>query len=434
MSLTEQMAFPHRSDERKIVPTFAFHIHGWKQPAFRRYFPQRDFTFVPMYAREKDFDTIWAPRILGADRPQIFVWSLRAPEGLRAFALKHDIPVYYIEDGFIRSVEANASRTPPLSLALDTGTAYFDCRTPSDIECLLSTHDFDADPDLLVRARAGIAFLLESGVSKYNSDAKADIGALYGPKTGKRVLVIGQVEDDASIRFGCLPAITNNDLVRLAAKENPDAQIIYKPHPDILNRVRLAQSDPADVAHLCQILAEPLAMAQAFETIDHVYTITSLAGFEALLRGIRVTAYGCPFYAGWGLTDDRQPNPRRTRKLSIEALFAGAYLLYPLYFDRETGRQISFEETVESIRRYFEMVRTLDKPPQRVIGPRWEPWGAYGILGWRHFLTPLVGAVIARIGHYRDAENFREDPILYFRELSNPKFRLIGRILYPFDP
>jgi capsule polysaccharide export protein KpsC/LpsZ len=318
-----------------------------------------------------------------------------------------------------------------LSLALDAGTAYFDCRTPSDLERLLATYDFDGSPELLRRAAAGIRLLLETGISKYNSGTQTDIKDLYGPKAGKRVLVIGQVEDDASIQYGCLPAVSNNDLVRLAAQENPGAQIIYKPHPDILNRIRLAQSNPQDVRHLCDILTQPLGMAQAFETIDHVYTITSLAGFEALLRGIKVTAYGCPFYAGWGLTDDRQPNSRRGRPLSIEALFAGAYLLYPRYFDPDTGKEVSFEETVNGILRYFSEGETLEE--SRSSGPPWRAWGPYGILGWRHLITPLVSPLIARIGHSRDVQNYRDDPILFFRELPNPKFRLIGRMLYPFD-
>lgn len=414
----------------KMITTYAFHIHGWKKEIFRRYFPDRTFVFVPMYAREADFED-WAVRILREENPQIFVWSLRAPKKLKSFAAQHQIPVFYIEDGFIRSVVANASRTPPLSLALDQGTAYFDCREPSDLERLLCSYDFDGAPELLARASAGIRFLLETGVSKYNSDIRTDINDLYGPKSGKRVLVIGQVEDDASIQFGCLSPVTNNDLVRLAAKENPGAQIIYKPHPDILNRVRLAQSDPQDVRHLCQIITQPLSMSQAFETIDHVYTITSLAGFEALLRGLKVTTYGCPFYAGWGLTDDRQPNERRGRTLTIEALFAGAYLLYPRYFEPKSGKGLSFEETVDGILHYFSMAKD-DRPPPQPLAPEWQAWGAYGILGWRHLIAPPLSLIISRIGNDRDAKTFRQDPILFFRELSNPKLRFIGRILYPF--
>lgn len=414
----------------EMIRTYAFHIHGWKQEIFRRYFPDREFVFVPMYARDADFKG-WAKRILTENSPQIFVWSLRAPKNLKAFASQHRIPVFYIEDGFIRSVVASASRTPPLSLALDQGTAYFDCREPSDLERLLGSYDFDGAPELLARASAGIRFLLETGVSKYNSDTRTDIDRLYGPKSGKRVLVIGQVEDDASIQFGCLSSVTNNDLVRLAAKENPGAHIIYKPHPDILNRVRLAQSDPQDVQHLCQIITQPLSMSQAFETIDHVYTITSLAGFEALLRGLKVTTYGCPFYAGWGLTDDRQPNERRGRALTIEALFAGAYLLYPRYFEPESGKSISFEETVDGISRHFAAARESEVAWQP-SGPQWRAWGPYGILGWRHLITPPLASIISKVGNSHDAKTFRQDPILFFRELSNPVFRFIGRIVYPF--
>ena len=41
-------------------------------------------------------------------------------------------------------------------------------------------------------------------------------------KNKKRILVIGQVEDDASIKYGCKKPITNTELVYLAYMENPD--------------------------------------------------------------------------------------------------------------------------------------------------------------------------------------------------------------------
>src|SRR3546814_508394 len=66
-----------------------------------------------------------------------------------------------------------------------------------------------------------------------------------------------------------------------------------------------------------------------------------------LLRGIRCTCLGAPFYAGWGLTDDRQPTPRRKRRLTIEQLFAGSYILYPQYYDPVGKRTISFESAIQ---------------------------------------------------------------------------------------
>ena len=61
--------------------------------------------------------------------------------------------------------------------------------------------------------------------------------------------------------------------------------------------------------------------------------MTSLTGFDALLRGKQVIVHGRPFYAGWGLTQDLLPVPRRQRYLSLDELVAGALLHYPLYWD-----------------------------------------------------------------------------------------------------
>ncbi|OAP36383.1 cell surface protein [Sinorhizobium glycinis] len=411
----------------KRLATFAVHVTEWKRAFLERSFPERRFHFLPKNLSRPDLERTWKPRIIAERQCELFVWGTALPPALAEIATARNIPVWFVEDGFLRSVRPSASRTPPLSLTLDSRTPYFDCRRPSDLEVLLSTYDFEADAALMERARAGIALLSESGISKYNGGLQRTAEELYGPKTRKRVLVVGQVEDDASIRYGCPSPMTNNDLVRLAAADQPEAQLLYKPHPDVLSRVRPARSDPAEVAHLCEVVTESLPLAQSLLTIDHVYTITSLAGFEALMRGIKVTTAGSPFYAGWGLTDDRQTIPRRGRKLSLEALFAGAYLLYPRYFDPETGEQTSFEATVAAIKRQLQEPGT-----QRPSHPSWRPWGPYGVLGWRHLLTAVVAPAIRRAGNDRDAEDFRADPIGFFRGLSDPRLRLIGRILYPF--
>lgn len=65
--------------------------------------------------------------------------------------------------------------------------------------------------------------------------------------------------------------------------------------------------------------------------------------------------------------------------------------------------------------------------------PKWEAWGPYGVLGWRHLLPVAVGPVIGRIGESHDVDHYKEDPIGFFRGLSNARFRQIGRVLYPWD-
>jgi capsule polysaccharide export protein KpsC/LpsZ len=199
--------------------------------------------------------------------------------------------------------------------------------------------------------------------------------------------------------------------------------------------VRKRLSDPAEVAHLATIVTDPVPLPKLLDQVDHVYTITSLGGFEALMRKKQVTAFGMPFYAGWGLTDDRQENPRRKRSLSIEEVFAAAYLLYPYYFDPVEAVEISFEECLG---RALEWRRT--GMPQSRILPAVTPArsayavsGPYGLLGWRHLMTPLVARLVAAAGSPADALEYRKNPILFFRELSNPKLRRLGQLLYPFD-
>ncbi|MDX3928633.1 MAG: capsular polysaccharide biosynthesis protein [Shinella sp.] len=415
---------------------FAFHIHGWKRRILEAYFPGCRFQYIPFFIDEKEFADRWVHKIERAEKPILLVWSLNAPQAAISFARSKAIPMYFMEDGFIRSMIPNASRTAPFSLILDSKTPYFDSRGPSDLEDLLNFYDFVSDASLLERARNGIRALLNSKLTKYNHSSVVDFANVLGEKRRRRVLVIGQVENDASIKYGCDRPFTNNDLVRMAAAENPDCEIVYKPHPDVLNGVRKHLSDPAAVRHLCRIVTEPVPLPLLLETIDHAYAITSLAGFEALLRGIGVTVVGCPFYAGWGLTDDRQPNARRQRKLGIEELFAGAYLLYPRYFNPVTGGASTFEECLELMLAWREEGIPDEGPLRSYLSTgmdrKFEIIGPYGLFGWRHLLTGLVAPVIARMGDQSDVEYYRQNPIRFFREQTDPTHRCIGRILYPF--
>ena len=334
----------HVRPQEKLIPTFAFHITHWKRPLLTLWFPERRFIFVPINPSEKSLLRKWLPEINGTQNAEVLVWGMNLPVLIEHISTK---PIRYIEDGFVRSIGLGSMHTPPLSLNIDTQTPYFNAQKASDLESILATYDFNGDSQLIARAKALMGTLLDSGLSKYNHSQVVDIAAIYGPKTKRRILVIGQVEDDASIKFGCASTLNNNDLVRIARQEHPDAQIIYKPHPDVLHKRRAALSNPDDVCSICTVLKLDIPLSQAFHEIDHVYTITSQSGFEALMRGIKVTTLGCPFYSGWGLTDDRQKNFRRVRKLTLEQIFAAAYILYPKYFSYLEKRIITPEDAIK---------------------------------------------------------------------------------------
>ena len=111
----------------------------------------------------------------------------------------------------------------------------------------------------------------------------------------------------------------------------PDSYLIYKPHPDVVARLRREGSEDAQAAQWCDEIVTDVAMGELLNEVDEVQVMTSLAGFEALLRGKRVVCHGSPFYAGWGLTDDTLQHPRRTRRLGLDELVAASLILYPLY-------------------------------------------------------------------------------------------------------
>ncbi|WP_237417264.1 capsular polysaccharide export protein, LipB/KpsS family [Halobacillus litoralis] len=332
--------------EKGEKPTaFLFYFSNWKHSYIHTFIPEYKIKYIPAEVHPK-----WITPVLKRYPNKVFiVWGYKDKEYLSYLGEKLGAPVFRMEDGFIRSHGLGSTFSTPLSMCLDKKGLYYNSRKSNDLEDILNTYPFEENQKLLARAKYCIDRLTELKVSKYNHVDSQDVKDIYGPKQKRRVLVLGQVEDDASISYGSKKKLTNNDVVRIAKFENPDSEIIYKPHPDVLSKRRKLYSDPNDVVSIANVIKTPLSLSDAFNTIDHVYTITSLGGFEALLRNIPVTTLGAPFYSGWGLTDDRQQTQRRTKKLSLEEVFAGAYIIYPRYVDPHSKKQIGIEKAMEHI-------------------------------------------------------------------------------------
>ncbi len=245
------------------------------------------------------------------------VWANRAEEAPQALR---------IEDGFIRSRGLGAELVAPLSLVADDLGIYFDPTRPSRFEALVQRGAPAGGP---ARAEALVARIRESGVTKYNLE-----GAAPELPKGHRILVPGQVENDASIRLGAGAVNTNLALLERARRDNPGAVVIYKPHPDVEAGLRPGVIAPEDLARLADVTARQTSAAVLLDQVDEVWTMTSTLGFEALLRGVPVTTLGAPFYAGWGLTRDLGQIPERRQARPDLAAFAYAALIaYPRYFD-----------------------------------------------------------------------------------------------------
>ena len=100
---------------------------------------------------------------------------------------------------------------------------------------------------------------------------------------------------------------------------------------------------------LADAVASRASIAHLLDHVDEVHTLTSLTGFEALLKGLPVSVYGLPFYAGWGLTEDLERCARRTRRLGLDELVAGTLILYPRYVHRPSGWPCNPEDVVRQL-------------------------------------------------------------------------------------
>ncbi|HEV2363238.1 MAG TPA: capsular polysaccharide biosynthesis protein [Caulobacteraceae bacterium] len=288
------------------------------------------------------------PAIAAAARAggRVVFWAGRETPALAAALAASPAPVVRMEDGFIRSRGLGSDFHPAASAALDDIGVYYDASRPSRLENLLERAEFS--PQLLERARALRRSLISARLSKYNLDQGR---ARAWPAGARKVLVVGQVENDKSIERGCEGVASNLALLGAARADFPGAFIAYKPHPDVEAGNRPGAVAAADAARLADIVERHADIIACLEAADEVATMTSLAGFEGLLRGKPVTTYGRPFYGGWGLTTDRLAYPRRSRRLGLDELVAGALIAYPIYVDPASGLPCEVEDVVAALSR-----------------------------------------------------------------------------------
>jgi capsular polysaccharide export protein len=260
-----------------------------------------------------------------------------------ALAARTGAPIVRLEDAFLRSLHPGRAGEPTLGLTIDDKGAYFDARQPSDLETLLAEHPLD-DGALLARAHQAIDRMRSVHLTKYSA---VDITAT--PPDPGYVLVIDQTRDDASIRLGGATAATFREMLVFAQEEHPHTRIIIKSHPETLGGLRPGHYGAESCGPKISLETRPLSPWALFEGAVAVYTVSSQLGFEAILAGHKPHVFGQPFYAGWGLTDDRTPVDRRTRTLTRAQLFAGAMMLYPKWYSPFTDALCEIEDVMETL-------------------------------------------------------------------------------------
>ena len=258
------------------------------------------------------------------------------------------------EDGFIRSIGLGG--TPPFSFVEDDIGIYYDATQPSKLENILNTYDFASNDTLMQTANEAIELIQREYISKYNHAPDLDTD-FFKEDSKPKVLIVAQTAGDASLKYGLAETFSTKEIIDDAIRENPNASIYIKIHPDVLSGKKESDITIDAIPEHCIVIDEDINPLSLLKHMSKVYTKTSGMGMEALILGKEVVCYGMPYYAGWGLTRDKQSVDRRTKKISMQELFAGAYIIYTSYYNPYSQKKSDILDTIKSIIKYRDSYR-----------------------------------------------------------------------------
>ncbi|EEU6980080.1 capsular polysaccharide biosynthesis protein [Campylobacter jejuni] len=314
------------------------------------------------------------------NKDDLFLGWGRKKSGLKAINLakKYKAKFILLEDGFIRSLNLGVENSPSFSMVKDDIGIYYDATAPSKLENLLNTYEFKDEE--IKQAKKAIELIKKYKISKYNNNL--DIPDDYFQKDEKRVLIITQTANDASLEFGLAKGFKTVDMIKDAIKENPKSKIYIKIHPDVLSGKKQSDLDINSLPKECILITENFNPVALLEFFDKVYTKTSGMGFEALMQECECICYGMPFYAGWGLTKDKLECKRRMQKRSLEEVFYAAYILYSEYFNPYLNQKSNIFDTIQTLAKYKDIEKVNSNRLFMLGFTLWK----------RHFIKPFFNA------------------------------------------
>lgn len=283
----------------------------------------------------------------------IISWEMaRWPANLETllFSVKQNKDIVFIGDSFLRSINTMADKSAQekyrkgISFGIDDLGYYYDATRTNRMEQMLNDKNLIITDEQKQRARKCIDKIVETNLTKYNHQP------IYEPKIGregaKKVLVVDQSYGDMSILKGLADENTFKEMLKAAIDENPDADIIVKTHPDTIAGAGGYYKGLKAFDNI-YTQTEPINPISLIKYVDKVYVCTTQFGFEALMCGKEVHVFGMPFYAGWGLTHDRQKCERRTNTRTLEEVFYIAYIMYTYYVNPDKKCRCEIEEAMD---------------------------------------------------------------------------------------
>ena len=277
-------------------------------------------------------------------------------------------PIKINEDGFLRSVLIYQYSMPIADKKFArscsytrSGIAHYDARVSNDLELIIKKYN-KLNKEEVKRTNNIIKLIIDNKLSKYNNQWKE---SPIKKSEKKKILIIDQALNDQSVSLSAASAESFKQMLNDAIEENPNSEIYIKVHPEQLcgkrlgfytNKInKLNEQTYINETENVHFLADSINPISLLQSIDVVYTVGSQMGLEALMCGKKVITYGIPFYAGWGLTEDRNPDygeilkERNKYKISLQCLIYNAYIRYSHYVSIFTGKPQEIEDAIKDL-------------------------------------------------------------------------------------
>ena len=340
------MLIKQKLDSSANLPAVIFGVCFWNKKSIRGLLSHLPGKPVFFQSFSKAF------KIARKQNRALYAWSSRLTTINIQQCRDSGVSLIRIEDGFVRSVGLGAGFVPAASLIFDDIGIYYDGSRPSKLEYLLE--DFVVTETQIRRGMLLRKRLVDDGISKYNFGDQNQRRIFPENKHG--VLVPGQVSDDAAILNTISHSIDlesgkNPNLLLLAKarQTHPNAHIVFKPHPDVSSGLRCGAVADSEILNYADQIITDTDIISLIDQCDTVETISSLSGFEALLRKKKVIVHGTPFYAGWGLSHDTTKISRRSKTLTLDELTYITLICYGRYIHPGTFQPCEIEDVLTAL-------------------------------------------------------------------------------------
>lgn len=271
---------------------------------------------------------------VAASNARLLLWDARPARTIEAAAREHGLAVTRITGGVLQCPERATEAVPLASVVLDDQGVPFDAARPSDFERLAETARFG--PDLTARA-AALRARLVGLADRAGGRAEALHAEIRAKSQGRRVVFVIPDAEGRAWSEWVEDIAAGPRLATAVRAARPSDFLVYVERPDLARWRKAGPFRSIAMRRAVDFVMRHPEPETLLAAADEVHVPASILGFHALLRGLPVVAWGTPFYAGWGLTEDRSALPRRTRRLSLDELTAAVLILAARYTDPVSG-------------------------------------------------------------------------------------------------